>query len=273
MLSEVDAAQREILPSTLRGIEHRMRALFDERVPVRYLVPYAYGGVHPVLLGYLIAHVGAWVPASHLRVLTGDQVHTERRVRELRDVGFDIVWESGGRQVTNYRLVSPEPDIDFAARFQLEHRIKADRSLSATGKMLSLLQAELGRVVHTSRLKGLSGGQTQYDRRIRELRERFPISTGLSKQGLRPDEYELESLEEKLEHDHFKPAIRDAILRRDDFTCVDCNWRRGDSARGGHRFLEAHHVVYRAAMGQNTAANGLTLCNVCHDARHTRELS
>ena len=73
-----------------------------------------YGGVHPVLLEYLVRHVGHYVPASRLRVLTGDQVHTERRVRELRDLGFDVDWQRVSDE-DQYILRSLEPDISAAA--------------------------------------------------------------------------------------------------------------------------------------------------------------
>src|SRR5690348_6540821 len=54
-------------------------------IPEKYLSVKKYGRTHAVLVQYLAERLGQSVPASRLRVLTGDQIHTERRVRELRD--------------------------------------------------------------------------------------------------------------------------------------------------------------------------------------------
>lgn len=256
-----------LLEESTDAVGRRMAELFGGRIDDRYVRVKKYRGVHPLLLDYLALNVGKDVPASRLRAITGDQVHTERRVRELRDLGFNVTWRRVGPE-DHYSLSSTDPDLDTAARFQLDHRIKEDGSISATKKMLFLLQAEVGRPVKTARLKWLSGGQSQYDRRIRELRERFEISSGLNRSDLAQDEYLLESIEEKPPHDHFRPAVRDAALRRDSFSCQDCGWNRDDAHRQGRRYLEVHHLQHRAAGGPSDLDNAVTLCNVCHDARH-----
>ena len=243
-----------------------MVTLFGDRGVDQYLRVAPYSGVHPALLEYLAARPSTDVPALELRLLTGDQVHTERRLRELRDLGFELTWRKVGEEFT-YRLERLEPDLDAAARFQLEHRIKEDRSINATEKMLRLLKAELGRPVHTERLSQLSGGQAQYDRRIRDLRERFHISSGLSKPTLAPDQYQLESLDEKDPHDRFKTATVRTIFQRDGYTCKDCGWSKNDASTSP-RYLEAHHIQPRSGGGESTADNGVTLCNLCHSGRH-----
>jgi len=137
---EFEALSRDVLVSgdslleeTRLATERRMKQLFSGKVPDQYLRARRYGGVHPVLLEYLARHVGEPVPASKLRVLTGDQVHTERRVRALRDYGFSISWKhvSGEAQ---YVLSSTSGDLDVAARFQLRKNLQDDRSLSSEEK-------------------------------------------------------------------------------------------------------------------------------------------
>lgn len=169
-----------------------------------------------------------------------------------------------------YILQSLEPNLDQAARFALEHAIKADRDINATVKMFLLLKAELGRPVNTKRLQRLSGNQSQYDRRIREIREKYSISTGLNRAGIGPDDYLLESLDEKDQADQFSSKTIAAIFRRDGYRCLDCGWRRDDPPQGGRRYLEAHHKTHRAQGGASTVENGVTLCNVCHAARHAK---
>jgi predicted restriction endonuclease len=134
--------------------------------------------------------------------------------------------------------------------------------------MLLLLKAELNRPVNTRRLQSLSGNQSQYDRRIRELRERLSISTGLNRSDIGPDDYLLESLDEKDLADQFSSKTIAAIFKRDGYRCQDCGWSKNDPPQGGRRYLEAHHKTHRAEGGKSDAENGVTLCNVCHAARH-----
>jgi hypothetical protein len=82
-----------LLEATRKQIEERMTELLGSHVPEKYIVVRGYRSILPVLLQYLAQHVGTPVRSSKLRVLTGDQVHTERRVRDLRDLGFDVVWK------------------------------------------------------------------------------------------------------------------------------------------------------------------------------------
>jgi len=257
----------QVIEQTRTKVSDRMSQLFGGRSVDQYLRVAAYAGVQPKLLEHLLANVGTDVAVSELRLLTGDQVHTERRLRELRDLGFEVTWTRVGDE-ESYRLHRLEPDLDAAARFQLEHRIKEDSSLNATEKMLSLLKAELGRPVNTRRLQQLSGGQSQYDRRVRELRERYHISTGLNKPALASDEYQLESLVEKDPHDQFRAATIRQIFERDGYRCIDCGWSKSDRSSFTQRYLEAHHIRARAAGGESSAGNGVTLCNSCHRGRH-----
>jgi hypothetical protein len=112
-----------------REVSGHMRKLFWGKVGEQYVEVQGYGGVHPVLLEYLAQHVGEPVPSSRLRLLTGEQIHTERRVRELRDLGMAVDSKhSSGEEV--YVLKTLEIDIDYAARCQLVENIKHDKSTS-----------------------------------------------------------------------------------------------------------------------------------------------
>jgi hypothetical protein len=106
-------------------------------VPEKYLRVRGYGGVHPQLFAYLSRRVGQAVSASELRVLTADAAHTERRVRELRDLGFDIVAaHSAGSDI--YRLTSKTPDLHKGALPIAQLNIKADRDLNASERVAFL---------------------------------------------------------------------------------------------------------------------------------------
>ena len=74
---------------------------------------------------------GEPVSANELRMLTGDAVHTERRARELRDLGYQLTAKHvAGSDV--YVLESPEPDLGAAAAYLVRKNITEDRGISKT---------------------------------------------------------------------------------------------------------------------------------------------
>jgi len=106
-----------------------MRTQFGGVVPERLMQVRGYATVHALLLEYLASHRGEPVAASRLRVLVGDQIHTERRVRELRDLGFAVTWKRVAGE-DQYVLGATDPDLDRAARSQLALNVRADKQLS-----------------------------------------------------------------------------------------------------------------------------------------------
>lgn len=97
------------------------------QIPDRYLkVPYG-SRVHEELFTILLQRQGIPVQAALLRVVTGDSVHTERRVRELRELGLDIHTskESG---YDYYTLGSLNINTSFVPAI-VANLIKSDRAL------------------------------------------------------------------------------------------------------------------------------------------------
>jgi hypothetical protein len=121
------------LESVRNQLTQRMKELFGGRIPDRYLQVRGYRGVHPILFEYLARHVGSPVPAARLRVLTGDQVHTERRLRELRDLGLDLT-STRVADDDQYLLRSRQPDTDRGACQLAEANIRADSAASPQDK-------------------------------------------------------------------------------------------------------------------------------------------
>jgi hypothetical protein len=71
-------------------LAEEMRRRYSGRVPDAYLsVPYG-SKVHEQLFALLLKRIGTPVQAAMLRIVTADSVHTERRTRELRELGLDI---------------------------------------------------------------------------------------------------------------------------------------------------------------------------------------
>ncbi|MFI2279729.1 hypothetical protein [Nocardia beijingensis] len=82
---------------------------YSGKIPDKYLVIRYRSKVHESLFSILLHHMDEPVSADWLRLSTGDSVHTERRTRELRELGIriDTGTESG---VNVYTLRSLEID-------------------------------------------------------------------------------------------------------------------------------------------------------------------
>lgn len=111
------------LEAVIERVESELRSRFADVIPLEAVHIGGYRGIRLVLYEYLAIHLGAPVSVPRLRALTGDQVHTERRLRELRDLGLQLeaVHSSGKHQ---YILVSEDPDFQYAAEALLDGILK-----------------------------------------------------------------------------------------------------------------------------------------------------
>lgn len=114
-----DAGLQEVREQVTSAIESR----YGPSLPAELLQVRGYGGVRNALFSYLLMHEGRPVPGNRLRVLTMDQVHTERRVRELRDLGLEIRAERvGGDNQYTLNMTAFAPDV--GARHQVRRNLK-----------------------------------------------------------------------------------------------------------------------------------------------------
>lgn len=120
-----DPGPLESLRSMVAGqIEFRFPFLPEPLVQVR-----RFGPVHQRIFNYLVQQVGRDVSGSDLRTLAGDAVHTERRARELRDVGMRLATRAtAGRSI--YVLESASPDLRLAAWLQASRAVRAAVGMS-----------------------------------------------------------------------------------------------------------------------------------------------
>ena len=110
------------------SLERVMRETYPH-IPSRYLRVRGYGSTHRLLLAYIVGRAGKDIDASELRMLTGDAVHTERRARELRDLGFRLdARHTQGADV--YVLTELEADFKFGARALIAKNIREDRTIT-----------------------------------------------------------------------------------------------------------------------------------------------
>jgi len=118
-----------------------MRSAYPD-LPGRYLKVRRFGKSHARLLAYLCRSAGSEVSGAELRMLTGDAIHTERRARELRDLGFTLeARHTGGADM--YILHSPEPDTAAGAAIQAAKNIREDKSVAGEEKERLLRTAGL----------------------------------------------------------------------------------------------------------------------------------
>jgi len=113
-------------------IEVAANALFPD-IPIRYRMVRGYGRVHEMLFAYFCARVGREITADELRVLTGDAVHTERRARDLRDLGLILdAFENGGLTVYVLRDVVPKSGVGAASI--VAKNVKNDKKLTSLAR-------------------------------------------------------------------------------------------------------------------------------------------
>lgn len=129
---------------TFSNLRKQIQATINERyagrIPDRYLkVPYG-SRVHQELFAILLQRQGTPVQAALLRVVTGDSVHTERRVRELRELGLDIQ-TSKDSGYDHYTLGGLNIDTNFIPAI-IANLIRSDRRLDPAEQQTLLDQVD-----------------------------------------------------------------------------------------------------------------------------------
>jgi len=118
----------EVLAGTAAAVDQYLNARLGDAVPAKYLTIGNPGRTRAALLAYLLNNSGRPVSAARLRAICGEQTHTERRVRELRDYGYRV--DSGVRSgETCYILADEPPDTVGAAWRIVERKVQSDRQL------------------------------------------------------------------------------------------------------------------------------------------------
>lgn len=72
-------------------IQRELHLRYAAVVPQNLLTTPYRGETHERIFSLLEESFGRPVPAAMVRIVTGDSVHTERRARELREIGMDVV--------------------------------------------------------------------------------------------------------------------------------------------------------------------------------------
>ena len=141
----------------------------------------------------------------------------------------------------------------------------------ARGKLRAHFLANIGRVMDSDELRGIAGNQTEWARRVRELRteEGYQILTHNDRSDLKPGQYLLETPKPQ---PAFERAIsketRAYVLDRNGFTCQMCGAVAGephpyDKTRKTR--LHLGHVIDKSMGGTDDPFNLRAICSVCNE--------
>lgn len=145
------------------------------------------------------------------------------------------------------------------------------KRVGAKTKLREHFLSNIGRVMDSDELREVSGNQSEWARRVRELRteEGFQILTHNDRSELKPGQYVLENPNPE---PAFERAIsketRAFVLDRNGFTCQMCGAVAGEA----HPYdpsrktrLHIGHIIDKSQGGSDDASNLRALCSVCNE--------
>lgn len=149
-------------------------------------------------------------------------------------------------------------------------KVKQPRG-GARGKLRAYFLANIGRVMDSDELRAVADNQSEWARRVRELRteEGYLILTHNDRSELKPGQYLLETAKPQ---PAFERAIsketRAFVLDRNGFTCQMCGAVAGES----HPYdptrktrLHIGHVIDKSKGGGDDPSNLRAICSVCNE--------
>jgi hypothetical protein len=222
----------------------------------------------------VVAGIGEWARrVRQLRVEYGWAIISGKTAKEMDAEGDFPIREIDSSKLgtDDYILLNRNSDRDAAYRWRVANEIRK-KKLGVREKILEYMRLNVGTRITGEELRYIANDKSEWARRVRELRTEFgwPITT---KSTGRPDlpvgVYVLEQDRQSPSHDRKIPdPVRRAVLRRDKYTCTNCEWNHDLWNPSDPRHLELHHKEHHVRGGKNTAENLTTLCTVCHDDQH-----
>lgn len=149
----------------------------------------------------------------------------------------------------------------------------------ARAKLRAHFLASIGRVMDSKELQAVADNQSEWARRVRELRteEGYQILTHNDRSDLKPGQYLLETPKPQ---PAFSRAIsketRAFVLDRNGFTCQMCGAVAGelhpyDSTRKTR--LHLGHVIDKSMGGTDDTTNLRAICSVCNEGASNATLT
>ena len=146
-----------------------------------------------------------------------------------------------------------------------------DRNVGRGGrrKILDFLLKNVGKHVHTKKLQEVTGGDVQYDRRLRELRDEYGYDIASHNDDVTIPVY-CYMLRDPEPREGFKRTvtlkIKAEVRHRDGFTCQMCGVGPGEPHpdTGEKARLHVGHASAKKTGGSDEPWNLITRCHVCN---------
>ncbi len=141
----------------------------------------------------------------------------------------------------------------------------------ARGKLRAHFLANIGRVMDSDELRVVADNQSEWGRRVRELRteEGYLILTHNDRSELKPGQYLLETPKPQPAFERsISKETRAYVLDRNGFTCQMCGAVAGephpyDSTRKTR--LHLGHIIDKSSGGSDDPSNLRAICSVCNE--------
>lgn len=141
----------------------------------------------------------------------------------------------------------------------------------ARGKLRAHFLTNIGRVMDSEELRGIADNQSEWARRVRELRteEGYLILTHNDRSELKPGQYLLETAKPQPAFERaLSKETRAFVLDRNGFTCQMCGAVAGephpyDPTRNTR--LHIGHIIDKSKGGIDEPSNLRAICSVCNE--------
>jgi hypothetical protein len=148
----------------------------------------------------------------------------------------------------------------------------------ARGKLRAHFLSNIGRVMDSGELRAVADNQSEWARRVRELRteEGYLILTHNDRSNLKPGQYLLETSKPQPAFGRdISKEIRAYVLDRNGFTCQMCGAVAGephpyDPTRKTR--LHIGHILDKSKGGSDELSNLRAICSVCNEGAQNATL-
>ncbi len=148
----------------------------------------------------------------------------------------------------------------------------------ARGKLRAHFLKNIGRVMDSEELRAVADNQSEWARRVRELRteEGYLILTHNDRSELKPGQYLLETAKPQPAFARgISKETRAYVLDRNGFTCQMCGAAAGephpyDSTRKTR--LHIGHVIDKSKGGNDEPSNLRAICSICNEGAQNATL-
>lgn len=145
------------------------------------------------------------------------------------------------------------------------------KRIGARDRLRAHFLSNVGKILNSTELQEVSGGITEWARRVRELRgeEGYQILTHNDRSELKPGEYLLENpIPEPAFERAISKEVRSFVLDRNGFTCQMCGVVAGEIHpydMGRKTRLHIGHIVDKSLGGSDDISNLRAICSVCNE--------